>query len=89
MTKYKKKLEIVDVIQWNGTDKGIKEIIKFTDGNEDISWHISSNQITIFIKCINEQLNLSKDDWLIKTRTGGFKTCQSHMFDIYYEPYSE
>jgi len=84
--KYKKKLEIVDAIQWKGTEKSMREILDFS-ATDDVIWKPNSNTLTIIPNFSSNPLILRKDDWITKSNYGSLEKYESHMFSIYWEKY--
>jgi len=80
--KYKKKVEIVDAIQWKGTEKSMREIMEFTK-SYDVTWQPNANILSIYPKS-NHPMLLHKDDWITKSEYGSLETYESQMFPIYW-----
>lgn len=84
MAKYKRKKEIVDAIQWNGTEKSSHEILRFCDV---ATWNTSVN--IMMIDTLEGTMEVREEDWIIKGIKGEFYPCKPDIFKETYDLVSE
>ena len=79
MAKYKRKKEIVDAIQWNGTEKSCHEVIAFCP---DIFW---SPPDIIVLDCAEGSIQVYKDEYIVKDINNEFYIHSSEDFENLYK----
>ena len=92
--KYRKKPIIIDAIQYSGLN--IDEIKNFTNKNCNIEIYDTGYQanvtpplVKITIHTLEGDLNVTKDDYIIKGIKGEFYPCKPDIFEQTYEPIAE
>lgn len=80
--KFRKKLVIIEAIQWNGKDT-LEEVKKFLGEDFECWWF---NHDTIGIKTLEGTLTASLGDWIIEGVKGEHYACKPDIFEQTYEP---
>ena len=83
--KYRKKPVIVDVILWDGGNKG--EVERFMGQKIDHAY-TSTNDI-LMIPTLEGYMSAYKGDWIIKGVKGEFYPCKPDIFNMTYEKVEE
>ena len=83
--KYIKKPVIVDVILWDGGNKG--EVERFMGQKIDHAY-TSTNDI-LMIPTLEGYMSAYKGDWIIKGVKGEFYPCKPDIFNMTYEKVEE
>lgn len=93
MAKYRKKPVVIEAAQWDGTIESCNLIAaifgfpKDEDGDAILSW-ISQDGKAVYdfqVAALEGNLNISKDDWIIKGVKGELYPCKPDIFDATYE----
>lgn len=79
--KYRKKLVIIETIQWIGNN--LSEIENF------IGRIVKNKETTIVIHTLEGDMEASIGDYIIKCVNGEFYPCKSDIFDKTYEEVTE
>ena len=82
MTKYRKKPVIIDAIQWDGTQKGIENIV---DEFPDMCVFPPITPGLFFIRTLEGNHMATKGDWIIKGVAGEYYPCKPDIFEQTYE----
>lgn len=79
--KYRKKLKIIDAIQWTGDNYA--EIFEFTEGN---AYPTESHSDTLAVSAMGCEMMAEKRSYIIRDKNGGYYPCKEADFNKTYEP---
>jgi hypothetical protein len=82
MAKYRKKPVVIEAIQY----KREQNISRVQDFVNDGSLIYNPNDNEYYIKTLEGNLRLTKDDWIIKGVNSEFYPCKPDIFEKTYEP---
>lgn len=85
--KYRKKSIVVEVVQWNGINRG--EIESFC-GYENVEFKVeilngSTLGLQLIIKTLEGDMVANRGDYIIKGICGEFYSCKEEIFEKTYE----
>lgn len=79
MTKFSKKPQIVDAIQWTGTTRSLNEIIELAEIEEkEVSVSKKMNLLTL--KVLENKLKVELNNWVVKDSEGVIISCDHEEF---------
>lgn len=84
--KFKRKLEIIDAVQWDGTWEDVPKIKKFTNGQVRENSDLDFKRSYIFLTIPDAgMIMVSPSNWIIKDARGRFTVITSDMFEVRYD----
>ena len=78
--KYRKKLKIIDAIQWTGDN--YPEVFEFTEGN---AYPTESHSDTLGVTTLEGEVKAEKGCYIIRGANGNYYPCQEDFFNKTYE----
>ena len=90
MPKFRKKPVVIDAVQWDGTEKSFKDVLKLEKpGGRVIRTHdksIHEGEIQcLVIPTLEGEMLANINDWIIKGVAGELYPCKPDIFDKTYE----
>lgn len=81
--KYRKKPVVIEAIQWNSQEdiEAIKEML----GDKLISEESNVGTVGNWVKTLEGDMMISRNDWIIKGINGEFYPCKPDIFEKTYE----
>jgi len=93
MTKFRKKLVVIDAVQWNG--KNFDEVMNFMQDfhgskfNYENAEELAYKTTQLTIRTLEGIMTADKNDWIIKGVMGEFYPCKPDIFEKTYEEVRE
>ena len=87
--KFKKKPIVIEAIQWD--ESNVKEILEWCN-SEKRNLHVEYSIILpprLVIETLEGNMEVSKDDWIIKGVSGEFYPCKPDVFEKTYDDVTE
>ena len=94
MIKYRKKPVVIEAVQWDGSQDGWQQLLKWAGrynpptGHSSPHWiivHIAHNPVTVTVHTLEGAMTVSPDDWVIKGVADEFYPCKPEIFEQTYE----
>ena len=81
MAKYRKKIVVIEAIQWDGTKQKFDEIVKL-----GLKWYPGDmGSDSFYIRTLGIKMKVKKGDYIIKDEIGEFYPCKPDIFEKAYD----
>lgn len=87
MSNFRKKLVVIEAIQYDGTENSVVEILQLKETN-DSAKSIRVDAGGLLIHTVEAVMRADKGDWIIKDVNGELYPCKPDIFEKTYEPYN-
>lgn len=86
MAQFRKTVDHVDAIQYDGTRKGRDVIARFVE--DDFSTIRMGNALCVFVPTVEGRRQILPDEWIVKDAAGDYHIVNDRRFAAMYEPVS-